>query len=142
MVIVLGAPFLNDLEIHEKIKKAHLLIYIGPFKNIWSDMADIVLPGQYYSEKEGTYINKGQIVQSTEIVVQALRRTRPEWQILSEFSKAIGLENSFEKISQVFDTMTSEVKAFYGLKYDEINGEGVRLKNKINDTGMRLIKSR
>ena len=99
------------------------------------------MPGQYYSEKEGTYTNKSKIIQYTEIAVQAMRRTRPEWQILSELSNSIGLENSFESVSQVFDSMALEVEAFSGLKFEDIKSEGLELKNKISDSGMKLVKS-
>ena len=44
----------------------------GLNNNIWTDIADIVLPGQFYSEKEGTYTNKSKIIQYTEIAVQAI----------------------------------------------------------------------
>ncbi len=141
LVIVLGTPFLNEIEIHEKLKNSQLIVYIGAFNNIWTDIADIVLPGQYYSEKEGTYTNKSKIIQYTEIAVQAMRRTRPEWQILSELSNSIGLENSFESVSQVFDSMALEVDAFSGLKFEDIKSEGLELKNKISDSGMKLVKS-
>ncbi len=141
LVIVLGNPFLNEVEIREKLKNAQLIVYIGAFKNIWSDLADIVLPGQYYSEKEGTYTNKSKIIQFTEIAVQAMRRTRPEWRILSELSNSIGLENSFESISQVFDSMTLEVDAFSGLKFEDIKSGSIELKNKISDSGMKMVKS-
>ena len=141
LVIVLGDPYLDELEIYEKLKKSQLLVYIGAFKNKWCEIADIVLPGQYYSEKEGTYTNKNQIIQYTEIAVKALRRSRPEWQILSELYYAIGLGSPFKTLSEVFNTMTSEVKAFSGIKFEDIKENGTELKNKINDPGMRLVKA-
>ena len=104
-------------------------------------MADIVLPGQYYSEKEGTYTNKHQRVQLTEIAVQGLRRTRPEWQILSELSQSLGQKDDFKNISQVFDTMTREVKAFSGLRYEDIRDSGRVLNYDLIDSGMKLIKA-
>ena len=90
VVFILGNPFENELEFKEIIKRTQLVIHIGIFHNSWSEIADVVLPGQFYSEKEGTYTNKNQRVQSTEIAVQALRRTRPEWQIISELLQALG----------------------------------------------------
>ncbi|GIT62861.1 MAG: hypothetical protein Ct9H300mP21_04070 [Pseudomonadota bacterium] len=96
----------------EIIKLTQLVIYIGVFHNSWSDIADVVLPGQFYSEKEGTYTNKDQRVQSTEIAVKALRKTRPEWQIISELSQALGHKISFESIPQVFNAMALEAKHF------------------------------
>lgn len=141
VVIVLGDPFFAGVEIQEKLKKTDLVVYLGVFKNYWSEIADVILPGQYYSEKEGTYTNKHQRVQLTEIAVQGLRRTRPEWQILSELSQSLGQKDDFKNISQVFDTMTREVKAFSGLRYEDIRDSGRVLNYDLIDSGMKLIKA-
>ena len=139
VVFVLGNPFETEMEFKEIIKLTQLVIHIGVFHNSWSDIADVVLPGQFYSEKEGTYTNKDQRVQSTEIAVKALRKTRPEWQIISELSLALGHKISFESIPQVFNAMAQEAKAFSGLSYDEIGGLGIGLTKKTEDSGKKVV---
>jgi len=140
VVIVIGSPFLDEFDIQEKLKKAQLLIHIGVFKNLWSKIANIVLPGQYYSEKEGTYTNKNQIVQTSEIAVKGFHMTRPEWQILSELLLVLGQKKSFSSVSDIFDEMGKEAKAFSGLSFDDIGESGIELTNKIKDSGMQLVK--
>ena len=103
-------------------------------------MADVVLPGQFYSEKEGTYTNKNQRVQSTEIAVKALRRTRPEWQIISELLQALGHKSGFESIPQVFNTMVQEAKAFTGISFDKIGGFGIELTKNTKDPGKKVVQ--
>ena len=139
VVFVLGTPFETEMEFKEIIKLTQLVIHIGVFHNSWSDIADVVLPGQFYSEKEGTYTNKDQRVQSTEIAVKALRKTRPEWQIISELSLALGHKISFESIPQVFNAMAQEAKAFSGLSFDEIGGLGIGLTKKTEDSGKKVV---
>ncbi len=139
VVFVLGNPFENESELKGIIKRTQLVIHIGIFHNSWSEMADVVLPGQFYSEKEGTYTNKNQRVQSTEIAVKALRRTRPEWQILSELSQALGHKISFKNVPQVFNTMVQEAKAFTGLSFDEIGSFGIELLEKTKDSGKKVV---
>jgi len=139
VVFVLGNPFENELEFKEIIKRTQLVIHIGVFHNSWSEMADVVLPGQFYSEKEGTYTNKNQRVQSTEIAVKALRRTRPEWQIISELSQALGHKSSFESIPQVFNAMALEAKAFTGISFDKIGGLGIELTKNTKDPGKKVV---
>ena len=82
VVIILGNPFETEHEIQQKLKPTQLVVHIGSDHNCWSEIADVVLPGQYYSEKKVTFTNKLQQVQSTDIAVQPLRRSRPEWQII------------------------------------------------------------
>ena len=139
VVFVLGNPFETELEFKEIIKRTQLVIHIGVFHNSWSEMADVVLPGQFYSEKEGTYTNKNQRVQSTEIAVKALRRTRPEWQIISELSQALGHKSSFESIPQVFNAMVQEAKAFTGISFDKIGSFGIELTKNTKDPGKKVV---
>ncbi len=139
VVFVLGNPFETELEFKEIIKRTQLVIHIGVFHNSWSEIADVVLPGQFYSEKEGTYTNKNQRVQSTEIAVKALRRTRPEWQIISELSQALGHKSSFESIPQVFNVMVQEAKAFNGISFDKIGGLGIELTKNTKDPGKKVV---
>ena len=139
VVFVLGNPFETELEFKEIIKRTQLVIHIGVFHNSWSEIADVVLPGQFYSEKEGTYTNKNQRVQSTEIAVKALRRTRPEWQIISELSQALGHKSSFESIPQVFNAMVQESKAFSGISFDKIGSFGIELTKNTNDPGKKVV---
>ena len=139
VVFVLGNPFETELEFKEIIKRTQLVIHIGVFHNSWSEIADVVLPGQFYSEKEGTYTNKNQRVQSTEIAVKALRRTRPEWQIISELSQALGHKISFESIPQVFNAMVQEAKAFTGISFDKIGSFGIELTKNTKDPGKKVV---
>ena len=139
VVFILGNPFETESEIKEIIKRTQLVVHLGVFHNSWGEIADVVLPGQYYSEKEGTYTNKHQRVQSTEIAIQALRRTRPEWQILAELLQSLGQTSCFDSVSRVFAAMVQEAKAFSGVSFDEIGSLGIELKNKTKDTGMKVL---
>jgi NADH-quinone oxidoreductase subunit G len=141
VVFVLGNPFEAEVEVLEKIKKAQLVVHLGTFHNSWSEIADVVLPGQYYSEKEGTFINKNQRVQATEVAVHALRRTRPEWRILADLSAALGQQSSYGSSADVFNAMTEQLKAFSGLSYAEICRVGKELRQQTKDSGMKVVKA-
>ena len=141
VVIVLGNPFETEHEIQQNIKPAQLVVHIGAYHNCWSEIADVVLPGQYYSEKKVTFTNKMQHVQATDIVVQALRRSRPEWQIIVELAQSLGHKYSFSNINQVFAEMAGETKAFSGISFDQIGDQGIKLKQTFKDTGMKLVQA-
>ncbi len=141
VVFVLGNPFEAEVEVQEKIKRAQLVVHLGTFHNSWSEIADVVLSGQYYSEKEGTFTNKDQRVQATEIAVKALRRTRPEWRILMDLSASLGHGNSYSSSADVFNAMTEQVKSFADLSYAEIRLFGKELTHKTKDSGMKVVKA-
>ena len=112
VVIILGNPFETEYEIQQKIKPAQLVVHIGSYHNCWSEIADVVLPGQFYSEKKVTFTNKLLQVQSTDIAVQSLRRSRPEWQIIVEFAHALGHKFNFSNVNQVFQQWLKKQKHF------------------------------
>ena len=141
VAIILGNPFEKEHEIQQKIKPAQLVVHIGAYHNCWSEIADVVLPGQYYSEKKVTFTNKLQQVQATDISVQALRRSRPEWQIIVELAHELGHKYSFNDINQVFEAMAEETKAFSGLNFDQIRDQEIKLKQTFKDNGMKLVQS-
>ena len=141
VVIVLGNPFETEHEIQQKIKPAQLVVHIGSYHNCWSEIADVVLPGQYYSEKKGTFTNKMLQVQAIDIAIQALRRSRPEWEIIVELAKELGQEFNFTNVNQVFAAMAKETKAFSGLSFDHTSDHGIKLIKTFKDTGMKLVQA-
>ena len=141
VVIILGNPFETEHEIQQKIKPTQLVVHIGSYHNCWSEIADVVLPGQFYSEKKVTFTNKLQQVQSTDIAVQSLRRSRPEWQIIVELAHALGHKFNFSNVNQVFEAIAEETKAFSGLSFDQIGDQGMKLKQTFKDTGMKLVQA-
>ena len=141
VVIILGNPFEKEQEIQQKIKPAQLIVHIGAYHNCWSEIADVVLPGQYYSEKKGTFTNKLQQVQAIDIAIQALRRSRPEWQIIVELAHALGQKFKFGNVNQVFSAMAKETKAFSGLSFDQTCDHEIKLTKTFKDTGMELVQA-
>ena len=141
VVIILGNPFEKEQEIQQKIKPTQLIVHIGAYHNYWSEIADVVLPGQYYSEKKGTFTNKLQQVQAIDIAIQALRRSRPEWQIIVELADAIGQKFKFRNVNQVFTAMAKETKAFSGLSFDQTCDHEIKLTKTFKDTGMELVQA-
>ena len=141
VVIILGNPFEKEQEIQQKIKPAQLIVHIGAYHNCWSEIADVVLPGQYYSEKKGTFTNKMQQVQAIDIAIQALRRSRPEWQIIVELADAIGQKFNFRNVNQVFTAMAKETNAFSGLSFDQTCDHEIKLTKTFKDTGMELVQA-
>ena len=141
VVIILGNPFEKEHEIQQKIKPAQLIVHIGAYHNCWSEIADVVLPGQHYSEKKGTFTNKQQQVQAIDVAIQALRRSRPEWQIIVELAHVLGQKFKFSNVNQVFTEMAKETKAFSGLSFDQTSDHGIKLTKTFEDTGMTLVQA-
>ncbi|MCS5661101.1 MAG: molybdopterin-dependent oxidoreductase, partial [Dehalococcoidia bacterium] len=120
---ILGEPFAEEV-LFTKAGSIPLIVSISPWSTLWSQHADIILPGRLHSEKKATYTNKHGRVQRTETAIRAHHETRPEWMILTGLMDALEIRTSWNSTASVFDTMASEEKGFKDLNYAEIGSSG------------------
>ncbi|MDP7318419.1 MAG: molybdopterin-dependent oxidoreductase, partial [SAR324 cluster bacterium] len=142
VVIVLGNPFEHATELREKISKTQLIVAISPLFNGWTELADVVLPGQLHSEQDATYTNKQRRVQRTHIAVQAPRQTRPEWQILAELLLALDKDAGLDSADAVLQALGQAVPTFEGLSLSRFSEAGVLLPGEANDPGRSVVDTR
>jgi len=127
-LFVLGNPFSDSQELQELAANAGHIIYIGTTTNGWSDRASLIFPGQYYSEKSGTYINKNRRIQATHPATRPIRHVRPEWRILTELLQVFqvsGKDLDFGSASEVFDAMAKTHG--FPVSYEQIGEQGISL---------------
>lgn len=61
-------------------------------------MADVILPGAAYTEKNGTYVNTEGRAQQTRVAVTAPGMAREDWKILRAISEVISLKPGFNNV--------------------------------------------
>ena len=132
LLLILGEPFAEEA-LFSKAGSIPLIVSISPWSTLWSQHADIILPGRLHSEKEATYTNKHGRVQRTETAIRAHHETRPEWMILTGLMDALEIRTSWNSTASVFDTMASEEKGFKDLNYAEIGSSGKCVKKPPED---------
>ena len=139
VVLILGNPFENEEAAREKIGDAQLLIQISPFLNAWSDLVDVVLPGQLHSEKVVTYTNKQRRVQRTEAALVPPRQSHPEWEVLAGLMRALGQEPQVDSVEGAFAALAQDVRSFAGMQLSALPADGQVLPGEANDPG-RVVK--
>lgn len=66
------------------------VIYIGHHGDNGASLADVVLPGAAYTEKQATYINTEGRAQQTLAAVSPPGMAREDWKILRALSEVLG----------------------------------------------------
>jgi NADH-quinone oxidoreductase subunit G len=82
-----------------------------------SRMADLVLPGCAFSEKEGCFTNHSGRIQRLRQAVPPPGRSWPDWKILQELGKNAGLEWEFDGPAAVLEALGQKGGAFAGLTH-------------------------
>ncbi|XP_037617488.1 NADH-ubiquinone oxidoreductase 75 kDa subunit, mitochondrial-like [Sebastes umbrosus] len=83
------------------LPKDSLVIYQGHHGDVGAPMADIILPGAAYTEKNATYVNTEGRSQHTRVAVTAPGLAREDWKILRAVSELAGVALPYDSLEEV-----------------------------------------
>ncbi|XP_062374185.1 NADH-ubiquinone oxidoreductase 75 kDa subunit, mitochondrial [Sardina pilchardus] len=102
----------------QDLPKGSFIIYQGHHGDVGAPMADIILPGAAYTEKNGTYVNTEGRAQQTRIAVTAPGMAREDWRILRAVSELAGVTLPYDTLAEVRDRL--EEVAPNLVRYDDV----------------------
>lgn len=120
-------PMMSDPDtnhVEKALKKCELLIVQDIFLTQTAALADVVLPGATYAEKDGTFTNTERRVQRIRKAIEPVGESKADYEILNEVMAALGYKNSFTTASEVFDEMASVTPSYGGMDYDRLEELG------------------
>ena len=120
-VYIAGAdPAGDDPALAEALKGAKFVIAQEILATATTGLADVVLPAQAYTEREGTYTSGERRVQRFYRAVPSLGESKEDFRITGELAQRIGLELEFRTASHVFERLAASVPAFASLNYEKL----------------------
>jgi predicted molibdopterin-dependent oxidoreductase YjgC len=88
-----------------------VLIYQGVLQNELARVADVVLPGAAWVEKDATYTNDQGMVQAASKAINAPGESVEDWQILTSVAAALGLPYTYTASQQVRNDVAAHLKS-------------------------------
>jgi formate dehydrogenase alpha subunit len=85
-------PMLSDPDLNHvrhALESLDLLVVQDIFMTETAQLADVVLPGASFAEKDGTFTNSERRVQLLHRALNPLGETKPDWQILAELGQKL-----------------------------------------------------
>jgi len=128
MYVFAENPVMSDPDsnhVVEALKKAELLVVQDIFLNETAKMADVVLPGASFAEKDGTFSNTERRVQMVRAAVPPVGDSRPDWVIIQEISNRFGYAMNYDSPSEIMDEIALVTPQYGGISYDRLEGEGL-----------------
>jgi NADH-quinone oxidoreductase subunit G len=127
IVFILGSPFADDSAIHDAVSKAELVVQIAVRHDAWGQRADVILPGQTFAEKAGTFTNKQNRVQRIQRAIHPPENIRDQVRILQELARAFGQERP---MLSAMDALVQIGGAFAGVSWQKVGDHGAPLEGK------------
>merc|ERR1711893_419157 len=81
------------------------VVYIGSHGDHGATMADLVLPGAAYTEKNATYVNTEGRAQQTRLAVTPPGMAREAWKIIRALSEITGQTLPYDTLNEVRDRL-------------------------------------
>jgi formate dehydrogenase alpha subunit len=129
-LFVLGEnPLLSDPDankVKEELKHLDLLVVQDIFLSETAELAQVVLPGVSFAEKDGTFTNTERRVQRVRKAIQPLGNSRPDWQVICDLSVRLGYPMNYGSPREIMEEIASLTPSYGGIRYERLEGLGLQ----------------
>ena len=122
-------PMLSDPDLshaEKSLKKLDLLVVQDIFMTETARLADVVLPGVTFAEKDGTFTNTERRIQRVRAAIPPIPNTRQDWEIIAGLSTRMGYPMSYKDAEEIFEELRTVTPSYAGVTYDRIEEVGVQ----------------
>ncbi len=122
-------PVVSDPDVthvRKALEKAEFLVVQDIFLTATAELADVVLPGVSFAEKDGTFTNTERRVSRVRQAVEPLGEARQDWQIIQDIASRFGYPMSYGGPEEIFDEMARLTPSYAGISYDRLEGDGLQ----------------
>ena len=120
-VYVVGAdPVSDDPKLAKALEGAAFVAVQDVMETATTEIADVVLPAQAFTEREGTLTSGERRVQRFYPAVPVTGEAKPDFAITSQIARNMGVILEGTSASVVFDLLAETVKSFEGLNYAKL----------------------
>ncbi len=120
-------PMVSDPDlahVEEALKNTEFLVVQDIFLTETAQLADVVLPAASFAEKDGTFSNTERRVQMVRKAIKPVGNCKPDWQILADLLKRLGIEKTYATPEDIFAEIREVTPSYGGITYDRLNELG------------------
>ena len=130
MYLIGENPLLSEPDIthaEKALDKLEFLVVQDIFLSETAKLADVVLPGVSFAEKDGTFTNTERRVQRVRKAVEPVGDSQPDWLISCQVSKKMGGKGfDFKNASQIMEEIASLTPSYGGISYKRLEKSGLQ----------------
>ncbi len=121
-------PMMSDPDINH-VRKAfenlEFLVVQDIFLTETAQLADVVLPGVSFAEKDGTFTNTDRTVLRVRKAIDPVGDARQDWQIICDVAKRLGADNFvFDSPKEIMEEIARFTPSYGGITFERLdNGE-------------------
>jgi predicted molibdopterin-dependent oxidoreductase YjgC len=129
-IFILGEnPMVSDVDIghvEKSLEALDFLVVQDIFMSETARLADVVLPGVSFAEKDGTFTSTERKVKRVRKAIEPVGSSRPDWEIICDLSTRMGYPMHYDDPSKIFEEIAEVTPSYGGISYDRIETEGLQ----------------
>ena len=123
-------PLLSEPDItHARgaLERLEFLVVQDIFLSETARLADVVLAGASFAEKDGTFTNTERRVQRVRKAIEPIGDSRPDWRITCELGKGMGGKGfDFAHPSEIMEEISKLTPSYGGISYERLDSGGLQ----------------
>jgi NADH-quinone oxidoreductase chain G len=132
-----GFKLPKSSSVREALGALELLVVQDIFLNETGQLADVVLPAQAWSERDGTYTNIEGRVQRVRKAVGP-RSDKADWKILCDVATAMGHAMDYSNVGEITAELARVSPLYVDLKHESLEGRGWLVRRKGEPQALEL----
>jgi NADH-quinone oxidoreductase subunit G len=121
LYIAAADPAGDDPKLAKAVESAGFVVVQELFLTATALLADVVLPVQSFTEREGTFTSGERRVQRFYPAISITRGPRPDFRVTADVAQRLGLAVEGRAASLVFQKLASKAASFAGLSYPALS---------------------
>lgn len=121
-------PALSDPNLNHTrhaLEKCGFLVVQDIFLTETAELADVVLPGASFAEKDGTFTNTERRVARVRQALALPGQARQDWRIIQDLSNRLGYPMSYESPKQILEEINRLVPQYAGITWERLDQGGI-----------------
>jgi formate dehydrogenase major subunit len=122
-------PLVTDPDLRHveaALQKLDIFIVQDIFLTQTAKLADIILPGTSFAEKDGTFTNTERRVELVRQAIPPLGESRPDWQIIQDLSSRFGYPMHYASAEEIFEEIKTLTPSYAGMSYARLAHQGLQ----------------
>jgi NADH-quinone oxidoreductase subunit G len=120
-VYIVGVdPAADDPKLAKALEGAEFVAVQDVIETTTTDIADVVLPAQAFTEREGTLTSGERRVQRFYAAVPVTGDAKPDFAITAQIARHMGVVLEGTSLTAVFSILADSIKSFEGLSYTRL----------------------
>ena len=129
MYIMGENPMLSDPDINHVEKALNALGFLvvqDIFLTETASLADVVLPGVSFAEKDGTFTSTERRIQQIRKAIEHLGNSKPDWEIIAELSSRMRYAMHYSSPREIMDEVAELTPIYSGISYERLENHGLQ----------------